>query len=141
MKKLLLKISTCLLMLVCIVSATACGSKNAPLLDFEKARANLKEKGYAVSIYDYETGSDPDAYYGELEYFYAYSEDDERIEISRFKNKELAKKYYQQEKAEAEQEIKTLKAEIEYYEAALKHCKNELDSEEIEFLQCFSAAS
>ena len=70
-----------------------------------------------------------------IEYFYAYSEDDERIEISRFKNKELAKKYYQQEKAEAEQEIKTLKAEIEYYEAALKHCKNELDSEEIEFLQ------
>ena len=131
MKKLLAELFTGLLAVVCLFTICACAP--APTLDINEAKKTLEENGYEVSV------TDEDFY--EYEYamekmLSAYHEDyDDGIYIYEFKDKGMAKKYYEEKKASFDLELKELKALIETKEYYLKEYSDKISSDEIDEIE------
>lgn len=128
MKKILMKIATCIILIVCCLGVAACGEEK---FDFDKARTNLKDNGYEVTVskdaeeYTYD-------YYGIEQVLYAESEDGEEwMIIFCFEKSSVAKAFYAMEKEGYQEEIDYCKKENKYYETVLKYHEDVISSDEL----------
>lgn len=126
MKKFLLKLTSLILMVFCVIGVVAC-KKSA--LDFQEIRNTLIDRDYEVEI------ASEDFDYAIEEELYAENDDYEWLVIICYKEESVAKKYFEALKAEVEVEIAYYKARVEYLKELLKHYEDEMMSDEIDGLK------
>ena len=131
MKKILSLVLALMMLVGGVLALSSCG-KVKPNLNFDEAKTKLEAAGYEVSIVDKKESLDP----GEAKYFRAYKTGDENTDsqylyITEYKDKKLAKMYYEEMVTELENSIAAMKAQIEIYERTLKLYQDELDSDTI----------
>ncbi len=127
MKNTIKRILALVLTIACVVSLVSCAK---PKLDLEKAKANLEENGYVVTV----TNS-PDA--GVESVLLALknlvsADETQSLTIYKFKSVKLAKLYHQAQVLKIENEIESLELEIKAIKHLINKFENELDSDDID---------
>ena len=132
MKK-FIKIIAIIIALSCFSLLFACNKAEKPLLDLSEARDNLEDRNYP----DVDLSRNVDDYfYGAVvEYLEAENDDDDFIEIYRFKTTKLAKTFYNAAIAEREGMIEVYKSQIKFYEEILDSCSDDIKSSEIDEIE------
>lgn len=134
MKKFLVKLLVAFSLLLCVLMGLACSTVK---VDINKAENALREKDYDVEV-EYNVSSwgiegiIEKAVFAEKD---AYADQDIYIEIYLFKNKKVAKAWYESWKAEIESELNILKAELKEKEVILDEYRDMIKSTEINELE------
>ena len=137
MKKILSLVLALMMLVGGVLALTSCDKTVKPNLDLEKAKTKLEEAEYdEVTLVDKKESLEP----GVAKYLRAYKDggedtDDQYIYIVEYKDKKLAKLYYEETKAQLEYQIEALKAEIEIMEMTLELYESEMDSKDIDELK------
>ena len=125
------KILALLLVVIMMFSMTSCFAGKRPELDLITAKDNLIERDYMVSIEDDTDFLD----LGAEEEFEAFStENDDSINITKYKNAKYAKIIFKILKQENKETIKSLKLEIRQTKYLIRKYKKTLDQIKIENL-------
>lgn len=130
MKKLLISLLMVLMFCTLAVFGVACSSNLGPKpeLDIDEAQEALEDEDY--SVYVSKKNLDP-----EFEATLSAYNDDDRIYIVWFNDKETAKIYFEQIKLEYESEIAGMENQIKMIEHKLDKYEDDLDSDEIDDLE------
>ena len=127
MKKILLKLTSLILIVFCVMGVVACKKTT---LNFEEIRNALIDRDYEVEIegeyFDY-----ADCGYAVEEELYAVNDDYEWLVVICYKEESVAKKYFEVLKAEVEMELAIYKTSVEYFKELLKYYEDEMMSDEI----------
>ena len=127
MKMTLKRIIAVLLAVACAVSLVSCAR---PKLDLEKAKSNLKDNGYTVTVTESpDTGVD--AVLIAMKDLLS-DEETKTLTIYQFGSVKLAKLYHQAKMLEIEREIESLEIELKATKHMLNKFKDELDGKDIE---------
>ncbi len=136
MKKILSLVLALMMLVGGVLALSSCGKKVEPNLDLAAAKTKLEAAEYTVSLVDKKEELDP----GIAKQFRAYKDggeetDDQYIYIVEYKDKKLAKLYFEETKAQIDYQIASLKAEIEIMEKTLELYEAEMQSEDINELK------
>ncbi len=137
MKRIISVVLALMMLVGGVLALTSCDKKVAPNLDLEAAKTKLEAAEYdMVKLVDKKEELEP----GVAKTFRAYKDggdetDDQSIYITEYKDKKLAKMYYEQLKASFEQEVANIEAQIKIMEKTLELYEAEMDSDAINELK------
>ena len=121
MKKVLLKITSLILMFSCVMGIVAC----------EKFTLNFLEVKYVLIDRDYKVEIKDDFDFAVEEELYAVNNANEWINITCFKEESVAQKYFEMRKLEMESGVAYYRARVECLKEFLKYDEDKMMSNEI----------